>query len=139
MLNNHQNRGELQRRLDLDPVLSSVSVLGTDPGTMPSNLVRRGPWMIRVFLFQLVLPLVAVLATWVMPNGPLRTTKKSAQNVLKAAFDLGPQTKGLYLDGSEPTEMSREAKDPEKRKTLWSDTVRYASLREGETCLAQWK
>ena len=95
--------------------------------------------MIRVFLFQLVLPLVAVLATWVMPNGPLRTTKKSAQNVLKAAFDLGPQTKGLYLDGSEPTEMSREAKDPEKRKTLWSDTVRYASLREGETCLAQWK
>lgn len=34
-------RMELQRRLDRDPVFGNISVLGLDPGAMPSGIMRR--------------------------------------------------------------------------------------------------
>lgn len=136
-------RGELQRRLDADPAFSNMSILGVDPGSMPSSIVRRGPWVMRVVLFQLLLPLLALLSVWVAPNGPLRTTKKSARDVVAAAFDTGPglseRPKGAYMNGSSPVSMSAEAKDQEKQRRLWRDTIRYVQLRKGETMLRNWQ
>ncbi|PQE22282.1 short-chain protein [Rutstroemia sp. NJR-2017a WRK4] len=136
---------ELQRRLDVDPNLKKISILGIDPGMVPTNIARRSPWFIRVLLFRVVLPLVASLQAWRNPKGnnDVRTVDKAAKDVLAAAFDsspvLGEQPKGVYLDGSERAEISAEAQDPRKREMVWKDSIGYAGLKEGETILAHWQ
>lgn len=94
---------------------------------MPTGLVRRGPWMTRVFIFQIMMPLIITLSAWLVPNGPWRTIKKSTRDVLAAAFEVGPplseRPKGVYLDGSKIGQKSAEAEDVEKQRLLWKDTV----------------
>ncbi|ROV92427.1 hypothetical protein VPNG_09606 [Cytospora leucostoma] len=130
---------ELQRRLDRDPALSNISVLGVDPGAMSTGMPRLASWFIRVLLFQIIFPIVAYLA----PNGPIRTTQKSASHVLQAAFDSGPALgefpKDRYLDGTEPRETSAESRDPQKRDLVWKTSVHLAQLKEGETALVNWQ
>ena len=77
---------ELQRRMNHDPVLNKVCILGVDPGTMSTGLQRHASWLIRVLLFQLIYPIIALF----MPNGLVRSTHKSASQVLHAAFDSTP-------------------------------------------------
>ncbi|KAI1453955.1 NAD(P)-binding protein [Annulohypoxylon moriforme] len=129
--------GELQWRIDTDPSLNKVSVIGVDPGTMPTNLIRRGPWAMRMVLFK-IMHLFASLTVWLAPNGPLRTTRKSAGDILAASFDPNPN-KGLYFDGSERAEMSTEARDPAKQSLLWRDTLKYTQLKPGESALTNWE
>lgn len=52
---------ELQSRLDRDPALANLCILGVDPGAMATSLQRRAPWVIRVLLSQLLLPIIAML------------------------------------------------------------------------------
>ncbi len=110
---------------------------------MATDLVRRTPWIVSVFLFKVIMPLVCAIMTWFAPNGTLRTTTKSASDMMKAAFEVGPplceQPKGWYMSGSERAEPSAESKDGRKRKTLWRDSIRYAHLAEGETTLVEWQ
>ncbi|KAJ9303857.1 hypothetical protein DTO217A2_6667 [Paecilomyces variotii] len=137
--------GELQRRLSIDPVLSNVSILGVDPGTVPTNIARRSPFVIRVLMFKVIFPLIAALQAWRNPTGnnDIRTAHKSAGDVLAAALDsspvLGERPQGLYLDGSERAEISPEAKDEKKRSMLWRDSVRYTGLKREETMLVNWE
>lgn len=89
------------------------------------------------------MPWLAVLLTWLWPNGTNRTTKKSSGDVIAAGFDCNPtlgeeRPKGLYLDGEERRQMAAEARDPKKRDVLWRDTVRYTGLKETDTVLADW-
>ncbi|KAF2829101.1 putative short-chain dehydrogenase [Ophiobolus disseminans] len=130
---------ELQRRLDSEPNLNKISVLGVDPGMMPTTItVGTLNWLVR-FIFSVVARVANVLS----PNGFLRLPRKSAGDVLAAAFEttlpIGKQPKGLYLNGNTPKEMSDEAKDTEKRITVWRASLQYAKLREGETCLTDWQ
>ncbi|KAK8061921.1 hypothetical protein PG994_008287 [Apiospora phragmitis] len=126
---------ELQRRLDADPTLNKISVCGVDPGTMPSNLSRRGPWFIRAVASKLHSPLFASLAVWLSPNGSLRTPQKSARDVLAAGLEKPGPVKGLYFDGSARSEMCAEARDSGKQKLLWRESVEYTQLKPGETAL----
>ncbi|KAG8163455.1 hypothetical protein KVR01_006752 [Diaporthe batatas] len=132
---------ELQRRVDLDHVLSNISVLAIDPGSTPTQLIRRGNWMIRGH-WTFIMPWLVIILTWLWPNGSNRTTKKSSGDLIAAAFDsnptLGERPKGLYLDGEEPRQMAAEARDPRKREILWHDTVRYTGLKGDETVLSNW-
>ncbi|KAI1416650.1 putative short-chain dehydrogenase [Hypoxylon sp. FL1857] len=133
---------ELQRRIDADPVLNGISVLGIDPGSTPTYLVRRGDWRI-VGLWTLVMPWLVVILTWLWPNGANRTVTKSSADIITAAFDsnptLGERPKGLYLNGEERMEMAAEARDPRKRAILWKDTLKYTQLGEKDTILANWE
>jgi hypothetical protein len=130
---------ELQRRLDSDPNLNKISILGVDPGMMPTAItVGTLNWLIR-----LIFSVVARVASVVSPNGLLRLPQRSAGDVLAAAFGtaspIGPRPKSLYLNGKVPKEISEEAKDVEKRASVWRASVQYAKLREGETCLTNWQ
>lgn len=137
--------GELQRRLSTDPALSKISILGVDPGSVPTNLARRSPFVIRVIMFQIIFPLIAAIQQWRNPTGnnSIRTPDKSAGDVLAAAMDsnpvLGERPQGLYLDGSELAEISPEAKDERKRLMVWRDSVRYTGLKGEETMLVNWE
>ncbi|KAK7959422.1 short-chain dehydrogenase [Apiospora aurea] len=130
---------ELQHRLAADPILSRVCVLAVDPGYMSTGLQRHAPWIVRLVIFQVLLPLGA----WLMPGGPIRSPETSATHVLRAALDadLGPGTgsgqlpRALYFDGAELAETSVEAKDEGKRQLIWTETVRLTGLRKAETIL----
>lgn len=128
---------ELQSRLDTDPLLSNIRILGVDPGSMPSNLVKRGPWIVRIFMFKLIMPWLSPLMGWLVPNGTYRTLRMGATDILQAA--LSPRAdafaKGSYYYGSRLDDMSLEAKDEKKNKRLWADSVRYTGLTEKETSL----
>lgn len=130
---------ELQRRVDKDPTLKNISILGVDPGTMSTGLQRHASWFIRVLVFQIILPILALL----MPNGPIRPTEKSASHIMRAALDsdqvLGELPKDLYFNGLELTEPSVEARDVRKRDLVWKKSIQFANLEENETTLVNWK
>ncbi|KAI1762278.1 putative short-chain dehydrogenase [Hypoxylon sp. FL1150] len=119
---------ELQTRLDADPALNKVCVLGE----------RLAPWFIRVLLFKIIYPLIQY---W-NPNGPVRPTSRSAGDVLEAAFAVGEggnPPKDKYVDGRTPLETSEESHDAAKRDVVWKETVRLAGLKDGETILTNWR
>ncbi|TVY16617.1 Short-chain dehydrogenase TIC 32-like protein [Lachnellula arida] len=129
---------ELQHRMDQDPILKNVCILGVDPGTMSTGLTRHASWLIR-FIFRVILPLV----TYFMPDGPIHTTQKSASHILQAAFDsnqvLGQSPKDVYLNGVDSSETSDESRDARKRDLVWKESVRYTGLKKGETVLQKWE
>ncbi len=126
-------------------MLGKVSILGVDPGGMPSQIARRGPRYLRIimgYILPIFLPILGPLLTWLSPNGDFRMTWKSGGDVVRAAFDtkeLGEHPNGLYLNGSEPLEVGAEAKDRRKTGQLWRDSLKYASIKEGDTILSQWQ
>ncbi|KAI8964800.1 NAD(P)-binding protein [Daldinia sp. FL1419] len=134
---------ELARRIRQDPSLSKIAVLGLDPAAMTSGISRRGNWLVRVLIMKIIGPLLAPIATWLSPNGDLRTTWKSAADVIHACFDtdggLGEYPNGLYLNGSAVADVGPEAKDEAKCRRLWSDSLEYANVKEGDTVLADWR
>lgn len=129
----------LQQRLDRDPRLRKICVLGVDPGTMSTGLQRHAGWLIRVLLFRVIYPFVA----WLRPDGPVRTTERSARDVVRAAFDHGPELgeepKGVYLDGAVPRETGQECRDVQKRDWVWKESVRLTGLKKDETALVDWR
>lgn len=130
---------ELQRRIDRDPALKNICILGVDPGTMLTGMHRDAPWLLRVLVFQIIYPIILML----FPNGPVRSTQKSASHVLQAGFGsdpvLGQFPKSVYLNGTEPLETSAESRDVRKRDLVWKESIRYANLKEGETVLVDWQ
>jgi NAD(P)-dependent dehydrogenase (short-subunit alcohol dehydrogenase family) len=133
---------ELQERLSRDAALAGVGVLLVDPGAMSTSLMRRAGWLDRLKTSKRVMSLAAPLATWAQPNGPLRTTAKSAQDVLRAAFDketLGERPRAVYLNGTDDWQPSKVAQNGELRKKLWADSVKMAGLAAGETALGEWQ
>ncbi|KAI3391160.1 hypothetical protein diail_7807 [Diaporthe ilicicola] len=131
---------ELQQRADHDPALGNLSVLGVDPGTMITGLQRLAPWFIRVLLFQVVYPL---MVWWKPDGGPVRPPARSAGHVLDAAFGAvspdGGLPKDLYFDGGKLAETSAESRDAAKGQLVWTETVRHAGLKEGDTILVNWQ
>ncbi|KAH9890719.1 putative short-chain dehydrogenase [Xylariomycetidae sp. FL2044] len=129
---------ELQRRLDSDPELRGISILGVDPGTMPTR-ITVGTLSLPT---KLIFHIVARIAVFFSPNGIMRTPSKSAGDVLSAALvtsaPFGEKPKGLYLNGSELQEISQEAKDANKRTGLWKASIEYTGLQGSETCLVDW-
>ncbi|KAH8891218.1 NAD(P)-binding protein [Thozetella sp. PMI_491] len=132
---------ELQKRLNDDPQLSNIAVLGVDPGNMGGTLARRGSFVVRV-ITQMITPTLALIFSYRNPNGNLRTAGKSASDVVRAAFDrksLGMYPKDIYLNGTQPWSTSEESKDENKRVLLWADSVRYANIVKGDTILRNWQ
>ncbi|KAI1308547.1 putative short-chain dehydrogenase [Xylaria venustula] len=130
---------ELQARLDADPELNQISVLGIDPGTMITGLQRLAPWFIRVVIFQVIYPFLLYMNP---DNGRVRPTSRSASDTLEVAFGVGEGgdlPKDKYFDGREPRETGKESKDPAKRELVWAETVKLANLKEGETALRKWQ
>lgn len=129
---------ELQRRLDTDRELSGISVLGVDPGMMPTKITTGTLSLPLRFLIYIV----AQIASRISPNGTMRLPQKSANDIITAALNtrppFGERPKGLYFNGSEPKEISIEAKDIEKRASVWKASVKYAELKGGETCLVDY-
>lgn len=105
---------------------------------MPTKITTGNlPWLIGS-----IYTLVMHISGRIWPNGTLRLKHKSAGDVLAAALDtkppFGEHPKGLYMNGSEPKQVSVEAQDEEKRASVWKASVTYADLKDGETCLVKW-
>ncbi|KAI1076803.1 hypothetical protein F5B20DRAFT_311828 [Whalleya microplaca] len=129
---------ELQSRLDADQSLKGISVVGIDPGTMNTGIVRHGNWFTRLFTFPLIIGPLSYLMGLFQSNPAIRTTTKSANDLLKATFEAGQRLRGAYLDGTDLTGLSREAADTTKSKMVWRHSVKYTNLTEQDTSLMQW-
>ncbi|KAI9155029.1 Short-chain dehydrogenase iccH [Paramyrothecium foliicola] len=133
---------ELQNRLDKDPKLSNISVLGLDPGAMPTDICRRDNFFVRVMVMKVIMPVLNPVCSYFWPNGFLWTTTKSGADVLYAAFDtktLGDSPKKVYLNGTDPWPISKEARDDGNRQALWRDSVEYLSMTKRDTALSDWE
>lgn len=131
---------ELQRRLNADPDLSNISILAVDPGLMGGTKLTRNGVMILKIISQIA-TLFQGIIVWISPNGSLRSPKKSAGDLLRAAFDekeLGVHPKAAYLNGSEPKVSGKEARDEQKQKMLWEQSLKLAGIEEGSTILKSW-
>jgi len=125
---------ELRRRMDQEPALKNIQISGIDPGGMVSGLQRLAPWHIR-FFYVCIIPVMVFLN----PNGSIRPPQRSAADVLELAMNSNAALKDLYFDGRQPHEPCVEAQDIQKRKLVWSETVKYAQLKEGDTILGDWQ
>lgn len=118
--------------------MSGISVLGVDPGLMPTKINMGGLHWLKAAMLTVVMYLAALIS----PNGTLRSTSKSSGDVLAAAFGteppFGKRPKKVYMNGSEIKGIGDEARDDEKRSAVWKAAVHYTELKEGETCLADW-
>ena len=89
-----------------------------------------------------VLHIITQVSSRLSPNGTYRLVSKSADDVLSAALSTAPplcdKPKCLYFNGSEPKEVSQEARDADKRLAVWKASVEYAELTADETCLHDW-
>ncbi|XDG02552.1 hypothetical protein ABKA04_002167 [Annulohypoxylon sp. FPYF3050] len=130
--------GELQQRLDADPVLKNISVVGVDPGTMNTGIIRHGDLFSRMFIFPVIIAFLSHLLGLFQTNPPIRTTSKSANDLLAAGFEAGPRLRGAYLDGTDVVGVSREAADVQKRGMVWKHSVNYAKLTKQDTALTHW-
>ncbi|KAI0134481.1 hypothetical protein BJ170DRAFT_591456 [Xylariales sp. AK1849] len=130
-------RRDLARRISADPSLSHISVVGLDPGAMPSGLGQHAPMMLKT-IFKVVMPLVNPVMGMLQPNGTLRTTAKSAADTIRACFDtktLGQRPNGVYMDGSKVGDVGAEAKDQGNCERLWRESLGWAGVVEGDTVL----
>lgn len=130
---------ELQVRLDADPALSKIGVLGVDPGTMITGLQRIAPWVIRVLIYKVIYPVLLYLNP---DNGVVRRTSDAAGDVLEAAFGVGEHGEVLkdgYFYYKKPLETSEESRDAEKRALVWTETVKLAGLNDGDSALIHWQ
>ncbi|KAI0490291.1 hypothetical protein F4859DRAFT_4114 [Xylaria cf. heliscus] len=130
--------GELQRRLDTDPSLNGISIVGIDPGTMCTGIIRHGNWFTKFFFFPVIMFPLSHLLTLLQPNPAIRTPSKSASDLLRAAFKVDPKFRGGYLNGTEFTSISREAADTKKSRMIWRHSVRYTGLTNQDTILVSW-
>lgn len=106
---------------------------------MPTKITTGGlGWLIGT-----IYTLVMHISGRLKPNGPLRLKTKSAADVLAAAVSteppFGERPKTLYMNGSEPKDVGLEAQDEEKRASVWKTSISYAELKEGQTCLVDWR
>ncbi|KAK6841046.1 hypothetical protein PG987_001906 [Apiospora arundinis] len=124
---------ELQARLDADPQLNRLCVIGVDPGNMASGLQRLAPWFIRVVIWQIVYPFLLRI----MPDrAPLRQPSRPAGEVLEVAFGLKEEPelpKDKYFHERALKETNKESQDPAKKnigvegdgKPGWLEGGRY--------------
>ncbi|KYK58641.1 hypothetical protein DCS_05658 [Drechmeria coniospora] len=131
---------ELSDRVYKDANLSAISVLGLDPGGMPSDISRRGPFMVRAVTMKILVPLAAPVMAKFSPNGVLRPTWKSAADVIRACFEIEPpKGKALYLNGTDELETAKDARDAKKRQVLWKYGLEAAGIKAGDTVLTNWQ
>ncbi|KAH7400454.1 hypothetical protein BKA64DRAFT_671880 [Cadophora sp. MPI-SDFR-AT-0126] len=132
---------ELQRRINSDPSLSAISILGHDPGWIgATDLVRNGATTVKIaFSFIKFLALFA----WIFSSNPmLRTPELNGAYLLTLCFDrekFGEYPKALYVDGGVLYKTVPEANDEALQKRLWKESLGFVGVREGETVLKDWK
>ncbi len=114
---------------------SAIEVAITDLSIV---VVRHGSWMTRNVVSPILMSLVGHLTVLFQANPYFRTTTKSADDVIAAAFEAGPRLRGKYLDGTKLSMVSREAADTEKREMVWRESVRLTGLTQQDTKLVQW-
>ena len=129
---------ELQRRLDTDSVLRQVSVVGVDPGTMYTGLIRNSPQFVKLLMFPLIIWPLSYLLAWFYRNPAIRTPARSARDVLRAAMEVDPKLRGAYLNGTELSSIAREAADAEKSENVWEHSGQYTHLTSQDTILRSW-
>lgn len=106
-----------------------------------TSLTRTSPLLIQ-FVTRVVVVLIQDIYVYFIPNGFMRPPWKSAADLVLAAFDekkLGSHPKAVYLDGSKKATPSVESQDEAKQKQLWTETLKLARLRDGDTVLKNWK
>ncbi|KND89531.1 Short-chain dehydrogenase TIC 32, chloroplastic [Tolypocladium ophioglossoides CBS 100239] len=131
---------ELGDRIAKDPKLSNISVLGLDPGGMPSDISRRASFMTATLIMKVIVPLLALVMVRLSPNGAVRPLWKSAADVIRACFEVkAPRGKALYLNGTDEFETAKDAQDAKKRKALWEYGLKVADIKPGDTVLVDWQ
>ncbi|KAM4059743.1 short chain dehydrogenase [Hirsutella rhossiliensis] len=133
---------ELAARLARDPKLSSIAVIGLDPGGMGSDILRRGSFFRRFITMKVTVPLLAAVLVRLSPNAAVRPMWKSAADVVRACFEIKAPPSGagaLYLNGTEELETARDARDADKRRALWRYGLEAAGIGAEDTALADWQ
>lgn len=110
-------------------------MLAVNPGAMiHANIMNKmSPSPFMKYLVGPVAAGVFKAASWVHPDGIMRTVEKSAADVQRAAFDvedpeLGRYPKDLYLDGARIVKPAAESFDKAKQKELWDFSIELAGL-----------
>ncbi|KIH86659.1 hypothetical protein SPBR_08513 [Sporothrix brasiliensis 5110] len=135
---------EMQERFDKDPVLSNLSILGVDPGGMPTTLLRRGNfWFAQPLAAKFITTPLSYAWSMIESNSVMRPASKSARDVLRAALESTPppmseHPKGLYFNGNAPILQGAEARDPAKTGALWRDSVKFTGIDEHDMVLKAW-
>lgn len=131
---------ELANRIAKDAKLSNISIIGLDPGGMPTGIARRAGFLTGYVVMNLVMPVVSELGVRISPNGMVRPSWKSAADVVRACFELDAHRgEALHLNGTAGMQIAKDARDEAKRREVWEYGVKAARIEEGDTALVDWK
>lgn len=121
--------------------MDNIHIVGVDPGAMMhSNIAEKTSALDRFTTVPLI-QLYTRVAQYINPNGMFRTVEKSAEDVLRAAFETTEPylAKDAYFDGNRPSETAIESKDLGRQKELWQLSLLYVGLEESQTALGPAK
>lgn len=130
----------MANRIAKDPQLSNISVIGLDPGGMPTDIARRAGFFLGSVMMKVVVPVIAAVSVRINGNSMFRPAWKSAADVVRACFEIDAgRGELLHLDGTAELEIAKDARDETKRKELWEYGLKAARIEEGDTVLANWQ
>ncbi|KAL7789384.1 hypothetical protein V8C37DRAFT_386376 [Trichoderma ceciliae] len=131
---------ELANRIAKDPALSNISVIGLDPGGMPTGIARRAGFLLGFVVMKLMMPVISEVSVRLSPNSMMRPPWKSAADVTRACFEIeAHKGEALHLDGTVGLQIARDARDEAKRKELWEYGLQAAAIEGQDTVLVDWK
>lgn len=134
-------RYEFQRRLDADPMLSKIAVLGHDPGWVGgTGISRNSIFLVQIFLKVVVWALGYVFALF-SSNPLMRTAAKNGDDLLRVCFDdsaFGEFPKAKYINGSVLHTTPKEAEDKSRQAEVWKESLKFAKVKAGDTVLVDW-
>jgi NAD(P)-dependent dehydrogenase (short-subunit alcohol dehydrogenase family) len=133
-------RYEFQRRLDADPRLSKIAVLGHDPGWVGGTDISRTSNVFVQFFLKVIVRGLAYVFT-LFSNPLMRTAAKNGNDLLGVCFDdqaFGEFPKAKYINGSVLHTTPEETKDERRQEEVWKESLKFAKVNAGETVLVDW-
>lgn len=103
-------------------------------------MIKNAPYFQQIIIYYVLGYVVTpILGFFNSKNPILRTTTKSAKDLMYAAFDtqeLGSLPKGVTLDGCVPNVTNPESRDSKKLTELWKGSLELVGLKSSETVLS---
>ncbi|KAI0976898.1 putative short-chain dehydrogenase [Xylaria arbuscula] len=128
--------GELQLRLEVDPVLNGISITAIDLGNIgDSGLARRSRCFTRATLSTAVPRCLASFISRRCPKSAIRAIVKSSSDVIQAALQTRSEVRGSSICGLKLQLTVHKDISAAERAMIWRETVRYSRLTREETAL----
>ncbi|KAI9150375.1 Short-chain dehydrogenase iccH [Paramyrothecium foliicola] len=125
---------DLNRRLQADPRLSTITVVAVDPGGLIDSRAHSEQRPVVRTAFTVISRLMPVLKHL---TTAVRTSDDSGTELVQLSVGVDHASKRGYFVGLQPASPAKLSQDQELQERLWRVCWKWTGMEEGETLLQQ--